>query len=172
MAKLSQFGSLVVPQHYIDGQGVSQSFVKQMQSIFGKDLHASWHAKKRRFIIEQCVEHYRTTAVNADGVVIHDHTCRRSYVWLVRDEATDEFMPLGDRVIQKLHEMETYRQFGTGPEALKRFQAWSAATDQEQAAKKKEEAHGTFQYLRRHNRIIRNKLKILMGRHDWLRPNK
>jgi hypothetical protein len=91
---------------------------------------------------------------------------------MVRDEATNEYMPLGDRVISKLQEMETYRKYGAGPEALARFRAESAAFDRDQAVKKKEDAHGVFQYLKRHNRIVRNKLKTMMGRHDWLRPHK
>jgi len=90
----------------------------------------------------------------------------------VRDEATNEYMPLGDRVIAKLQEMETYRKYGTGPEALARFRAESAAFDRDQAKKTKEDAHSTFEYLKRHNRIVRNKLKMWMARHDWLRPHK
>lgn len=154
----------------------SARFVKQLQSIFGRDLHVSWHVKKQRFVIEQCIEHHADPVPNEDGVVVHNHLCRRIYVWLVRDEddgtEAGGYMPLGDRVIQKLHEMETYRKYGTGPAALARFRAESAAFDRDQAAKKKEDAHDVFQYLKRHNRIVRNKLRTMMSRHDWLRPHK
>jgi hypothetical protein len=172
MTQLAQHEGLLVPAHVLENREPPRAFIKQLQTIFGRDLHVTWHAKKQRFVIEQCIEHCGSRAQEDDGLVLHTHLCRRIYVWLVRDEATDEYMPLGDRVIAKLQEMETYRKYGTGPEALARFRAESAAFDRDQAQKQKEDAHATFQYLKRHNRIVRNKLKMWMGRHDWLRPHK
>jgi hypothetical protein len=172
MSNLVHHEGLIVPAHVIENREPPKEFVKRLQLIFGRDLHVTWHVMKKRFVIEQCIEHCGSRAESADGVVVHTHLCRRVYVWLVRDEATNEYMPLGDRVIAKLQEMETYRKYGTGPEALARFRAESASFDRDQAVKKKEDAHGVFQYLKRHNRIVRNKLKTMMGRHDWLRPHK
>ncbi len=172
MTELTQLGSLVVPKRYVENIEPSQEFIKRLQTTFARDMHVSWHVKKQRFVIEQCIEHYAAAGLNEHGVLVHDHRCRRIYVWLVRDEETDEYMPLGDRVIQRLHEMETYRKYGVGPDALKRFRAESAAFDADQKQRQKEEAHGVFQYLKRHNRIVRNKLKNMMGQHDWLRPHK
>jgi hypothetical protein len=172
MTQLAQHGSLLVPESCLDDRAPSQEFLKRLQTTFGRDLHVTWHVKKRRFVIEQCVQHHANPDPNENGILVHTHVCNRIYVWLVRDEATDEYMPLGDRVIAKLQEMETYRKYGTGPEALARFRAESAAFDRDQAQKQKEDAHSVFEYLKRHNRIVRNKLKLMMARHDWLRPHK
>jgi hypothetical protein len=172
MTELTQLGSLLVPESAVRNIEPSQQFLKQLQSIFGRDMHVTWHATKQRFVIEQCIEHNANPCLNPEGVLSHTHLCRRIYVWLVRDEETDEYMPLCDTVIAKLHEKETYRQYGTGPAALARFRAESAAYDRDQAKKTKEDAHETFAYLKKHNRIVRNKLKMWMGRHDWLRPHK
>jgi hypothetical protein len=171
MTQLAQHGGLLVPAHVVENREPPRDFVRRLQSIFGRDMHVTWHVGKRKFVIEQCIEHF-PNGEGPEGLVIHNHLCRRVYVWLVRDEETNEYMPLTDRVIQKLHEMETYRKYGTGPEALARFRAESAAFDRDQKTKQKEDAHGVFQYLKRHNRIVRNKLKTMMGRHDWLRPHK
>jgi hypothetical protein len=171
MTQLAQLGKLIVPESYLDDLKPSRDFLRRLQQTFGADLHVTWHRKKQRFVIEQCTEH-NASPTRLDGILEHTHVCRRIYVWLVRDEATNEYMPLGDRVIAKLQEMETYRKYGVGEQALARFRAESAAFDRDQAAKKKEDAHGVFQYLKRHNRIVRNKLKTMMGRHDWLRPHK
>jgi hypothetical protein len=170
MTQLAQHGGLIVPAHVVENREPPKEFLRHLQSIFGRDMHVTWHVGKRKFVIEQCVNHQ--AGPMQDGVLVHTHLCQRVYVWLVRDEETNGYMPLTDRVIQKLHEMETYRKYGTGPEALARFRTESAAFDRDQAAKKKEDAHGIFQYLKRHNRIVRNKLKTMMGRHDWLRPHK
>jgi hypothetical protein len=171
MTQLAQLGKLIVPESYLDDLKPSRDFLRRLQQTFGADLHVTWHRKKQRFVIEQCTEH-NASPTRLDGILEHTHVCRRIYIWLVRDEATNEYMPLGDRVIAKLQEMETYRKYGVGEQALARFRAESAAFDRDQAAKKKEDAHGVFQYLKRHNRIVRNKLKTMMGRHDWLRPHK
>jgi hypothetical protein len=172
MTQLTQHEGLILPAHVMENREAPAYFVRQLQTSFGRDLHVTWHAKKQRFVVEQCISHQANSNLNPDGVLVHTHLCSRIYVWLVRDEATDEYMPLGDRVIAKLQEMETYRKYGTGPEALKRFRAESAAFDRDQAQKQKEDAHSVFEYLKRHNRIVRNKLKTMMGRHDWLRPHK
>jgi hypothetical protein len=171
MTQLAQLGKLIVPESYLDDLKPSRDFLRRLQQTFGADLHVTWHRKKQRFVIEQCTEH-NASPTRLDGILEHTHVCRRIYVWLVRDEATNEYMPLGDRVIAKLQEMETYRKYGVGEQALARFRAESAAFDRDQAAKKKEDAHGVFQYLKRHNRIVRNKLKNMMAQHDWLRPHK
>jgi hypothetical protein len=171
MAKLATLGRLLVPEGTVHDMKPSPAFVKRLQSAFDRDLHVTWHVKKQRFVIEQCVEHHSGQALNSDGVLVHDHTCRRIYVWLVQGEQED-YMPLGDSVIAHLQEMETYRRYGTGPAALERFRQESASFDREQERKRKEEAHSVFQYLKRHNRIVRNKLKLMMQKHDWTRVNK
>lgn len=171
MTQLAQLGSLIVPESYLDDLRPSRDFLRRLQQAFGQDLHVTWHRKKKRFVIEQCTRHFGP-AVPVNGVLEHTHICNRVYVWLVRDEATNDYMPLGDRVIARLQEMETYRKYGVGEQALVRFRAESAAFDRDQATKQKEEAHSVFQYLKRHNRIVRNKLKNMMAQHDWLSPHK
>ena len=162
---------LTVPQSCISF--ISDSFVKSLQSIFTPDLCVSWNERKQRYVIEQCIEHQGSSFPNPEGVVEHSHLCRRIYVWLVRDEENgDCYMPLSQRVIEKLHEMETYRKYGTGPDALRRFREESARFDADQAQRQREQAHETMQYAKRHNRISRNRLKLWMERFDWLRPNK
>jgi hypothetical protein len=173
MSQLAMHEGLVVPATCVDENRTPPSwFLRKMQETFAKDMLITWHKKKQRWVIEQCIEHH-PGALFVNGVQEHSHLCRRIYVWLVRHENNgDAYMPLSERVIERLHEMETYRKYGTGPNALAKFRAESAAFDREQEKKKRENAHEIFRYLKRHHRVVRNKLKLLMERHDWLRPNK
>jgi hypothetical protein len=166
-----QLGKLLVPQSYREDQKPSEGFVRKLQSIFGTDLHVEWNPKKMKWVIEQCIQHSFLNADVGDGITHHNHLCQRIYVWLVRDEATDEFMPLCDRVIEKLHEMETYRQFGTGEAALARFRQASKDFDDEQAKKIRESARDMAAHSRKFNRTTWNKFYELFRRHD-MRENK
>ncbi len=98
---------------------------------FDASLTVSWNRLRRRWVIEQCVEHLSPTRE-------HTHICRRVYVWLVQGDA-GEMLPLGEHVFAKLAAMDTWRQ-GYGPEP-KHLERWrrDRADEDEKAREKQEE---------------------------------
>lgn len=140
-------------------------FVKRLQNIFGKSMHVEWNPRKNKWVIEECIGH------NGEVMATHGHLCRRVYVWLVRDEDTDEYMPLNERVIDKLHSMETARRYGTGEAALQRFLIESRNFDENKKQKDEALARETMIHSRKSNRTTFNKFMDLFRRHD-LRPNR
>lgn len=165
-----KIGSIIVPQRFAEHQDPPSGFVRKLQSIFGPDMHVAWNGRKKRWVIEQCVGHNGSDQPNADGVVAHTHLCSRTYVWLVAGEESD-YMPLGDRVIEKLHEKETYRKYGTGEAALERFRRESRNFDEEQQQKQRERSREILRQNSKDNRTYWNKLKMLFERHS-MQPNR
>lgn len=167
----NKLGSLIVPQHVVEDQQPPEAFVRKLQRTFGPDMHVEWNPRKQRWVIEQCVQHHGSDLPNEHGIVPHTQLCRKVYAWLVRDESDDSFMSLCDRVIEKLHEKETYRQFGTGEAALARWRQHSKEFDDAQAAKQRAMIHDVIRHSRKDNRTIVNKFVEMFRRHD-MRPNK
>jgi hypothetical protein len=164
-------GGLLVPQHLVEDQKPPSSFVRRLQGVFGPSMHIEWNMRKQRWVIEECVGHHGSDQSNVDGVVVHTHLCARVYAWLVRDEETDSYMPLCDLVIEKLHEKETYRKYGTGEAALERFRLESARLDDEQKQKEEAFRKDVMKHNRKDNRKQWNWLYTMMKRHD-MRQNK
>jgi hypothetical protein len=150
--------SLVVPQHLVEDRTPDEAFVKRLKAAFGPELHVEWNPKRQRWVIEQCIAH-------SGPIGVHTHLCNRVYVWLVRGD-DNEYMPLCERVIEKLREMETYRKYGTGEAALARFVQESKDFDKEQAYKQKVAAQEQMKYARTHNRTTWNKFWTLFRRHN------
>ena len=167
---LNRLGSLFVPQALIEDQTPPESFVRKLQKTFGPEMHVEWNPRKKRWVIEQCVAHNATIG-QRNGITVHNHLCGRIYVWLVRDENDDSFMPLCDRVIVKLQEIDTTRKYGVGEAALERFRRESNNIDEERQKKFKESVRETMRYSIKHNKSYFNKFFTLFQRHD-LRPNK
>lgn len=159
---------LVVPQHLIEDQTPPNDFMRKLQAAFGPDMHCEWNHKKQRWVIEVCDKH--NGSAEGDGFVKHTHLCQRYYAWLVRDEETDEYMPLCDRVIEKLHEKETWRKYGTGEAALERFRQESKSFDDDQANNQRKMISDVMQHARKENRVTFNKFLDLFRRHD-MRPH-
>lgn len=100
---------------------IPSDFAEKLR-LYNPQLHIEWSEKKKRFLITQCDQHLSATNE-------HTHICRRSYVWLVRDEEDNNaFMPLGDHVIEKLKSFDLRVQ-GYGPEDHARWCADRAAED-------------------------------------------
>lgn len=143
---------------------------------FDKDLLLAWHhppawpkSRPGMWKIEQCIEHHGSFAL--DGNPQHDHTCRRSYVWMVRDE-DGVAMPLGDAVIDHLRAMRAHSEsYGSGERALRNFIAASNRLDDDLENKREERRKEIMDYNGRLNRRQLNQAHDLIQRHD-MRPNK
>ncbi len=137
-----------------------ETFLRRMRQL-DPSLHLSWNGRKHKWLIEQCIEHHAAGA-------LHDHTCRRVYVYLVQAENGDP-MPLSERVLDKLKEIDTQRQ-GYGPD---RLEAWRRDRMNEQLeleARRNEEMRDAIRHSSRYNRRQLLRAVTLMGRHD-LRVN-
>jgi hypothetical protein len=163
---------LSVPQHLVEHQEVPAEFMRRLQSIFGRDMHVEWNPKKQRWVIEVCARHNGSDQPNEHGFVAHTHLCGRYYAWMVQDDDTKEYMPLCDRVIEKLHEKDTSRKYGTGEAALARFRQESKDFDDAQKARDASLARDVIRHSSRDNRSTMNKFIDLFKRHDVTRPNK
>lgn len=75
-------------------------------------LLVTWNPGKRRFVIEQCVQHLAPTTE-------HTHLCGRVYVYLVQDPEGN-MMGLGDAVLQEIRRRDVSRS-GYGPDDLQKW---------------------------------------------------
>lgn len=119
-----------------DGAAVPPGFERRLRQLDPTLMVAVWRPAppvlaahpelegKWRWCIYQCVTHQSTTAEHTDA-------CRRAgcYVWMVQSDA-GEFMPLGDRVLEHLKEMDMARKGYTldarGLDAFRRDAAYRA----------------------------------------------
>lgn len=154
----------------LDAPAVSSQFLRTLQS-YEPSLLITWHAKRRRFMVEQCTEHYDGYGKNEAGHPKHERLCRRVYVCMVEDE-DGGMAPLGPHVIEKLKSIDTAKKYGTGPDALARFLADSDAQQAELTAENERKQNEAIQYSRKHNKNWFQKAWNLIERHDVLRPNK
>lgn len=160
---LIEHESLLLNASTLESREAPEGFYNRLQEILGSDLHVEWNHRRERWVVEQCIEHHAPTKK-------HSHLCRRIYVWLVQGDG-NEFMPLGDRVVEHLQSIETSRKYGTGEAAYSRFVQESRDFDQKQANDARLRSQETMKYARQHNKFEWNKFWTMFKRHS-MKPNK
>ena len=151
------------------------NFNRRLQG-FDSDLLITWHhppawanSRPGMWKIELCTEHHGGFGI--DGRPLHDHTCRRSYVWMVKDK-DGVAMPLSDGVIDHLRAMRAHSEsYGSGARALRNFIQASNSLDEDLENQREERRKEIMDYNGRLNRRQLNQAHNLIQRHD-MRPNK
>lgn len=111
MQEAPSINRIVLPGEQTEAPAIPESF-REMLRKYDPDLLISWNTFRKRFVIEQCVQHL-------SGRPEHTHICRRNYVVIVQD-GEGSMVPLGEGVIQMIAERDNQRR-GYGPQDLARF---------------------------------------------------
>lgn len=163
MSEAQGINRIVLPGQTADQGPAVPNWFRERLRQYDSSLLVSWNRFRRRFVIEQCVEHY------PDGKGEHTHVCRRIYVLLAQDPEGC-MMPLGERVLEMIRERDVAK-VGYGPDELDRFLADAnrvAKAAKEENEKAQDEA---IRYGTRHNRRQLLKAVHLLQQHN-LTPNK
>lgn len=156
MGEVEAINRIVLPgQRSQEGPAIPESFRAQLRQ-YDPDLLVAWNHIKKRFVIEQCVQHA--------GGPEHTHVCGRNFVVLAQDD-DGVMLPLGDRVMEKIKAADVTRA-GYGPEDLAKFlkdQKAVLAADRKDREQKSRDAvtHGS-----RFNRRQLLKAKHLIDQHN------
>ena len=102
---------IVLPGASSEAPAVPEGFREKLRQ-YDPSLLVSWNTFRKRFVIEQCIQHLAPTAE-------HTHICRRIYVLLVQD-GEGCMMPLGEKVMEMIAARDTQKA-GYGPNDLARF---------------------------------------------------
>jgi hypothetical protein len=152
---------IVLPGQTLEGPAIPESFLLQLRQ-YDPSLLVAWNQIKKRFVIEQCVQHLSPGPE-------HSHVCNRNFVVMAQDDE-GVMLPLGDAVMDKIKAADVSRA-GFGPDDLEAFlksQKKILKADQENREKKVDDA---FKHGSRFNKRQLLKAKHLIDQHD-LRPNR
>lgn len=113
MGEVESINRIVLPGQPSEGPAIPESFLESLRQ-YDRSLLVAWNHIRKRFVIEQCTEHY------ADGNA-HSHLCRRIFVLMAQDDE-GVMLPLGDRVMDKIRAADVSKA-GYGPNDLAKFLA-------------------------------------------------
>jgi hypothetical protein len=137
------------------------SFVSRLRA-FDRDLCVSWSPMKRRWVIEQCIEH--------KGGEMHTNLCRKIYVWLCQDPEGD-MVPLGDYVMNHLGEMRANSEkWGEGAQGLENFKRHVRNLDQSLKETRERKIQEINRDNAKDNKRQLEQVRTLMQRHNLTGP--
>lgn len=156
MGEVTPINRIVLPGQSHEGPAIPESFRESLRQ-YDPNLIVAWNTIKKRFVIEQCVEHL------AEGTA-HTHICRRNYVAIAQDDE-GHMLPLGDKVMEMIKARDVLNA-GYGPDDLQKFladQKAAGVAERERISKAQDDAikHGS-----RFNRRQLLKAVSLMQNHS------
>lgn len=156
MGEVTPINRIVLPGQSHEGPAIPDSFRESLRQ-YDPNLMVAWNAIKKRFVIEQCVEHL------AEGTA-HTHICRRNYVAMAQDDE-GTMLPLGDKVMEMIKARDV-AQAGYGPQDLDKFIADQKAIGAAERERLEKEQDKVLRYGSRHNRRQLLKAVHLMQQHS------
>jgi hypothetical protein len=158
-AKASQATQgLILPRNC--GRTVPEWFSQKLRDLDTK-LYVVWNPNIDRWIIARCLR---------PECALSEHKqdeCGATLVMRVESEHFGGYSPLGEHVISKLYEMDTWRKYGSHENLVRVTEAEEARQKEKIAQDQKED----IQHCSRDNRRQMNQLHHLVQQHD-LRLNK
>lgn len=156
MGEVTPINRIVLPGQSHEGPAIPESFRESLRQ-YDPNLIVAWNTIKKRFVIEQCVEHL------AEGTA-HTHICRRNYVAIAQDDE-GVMIPLGDKVIDMIRARDVLNA-GYGPGDLEKFIADQKALGTAERERLEKEQDAVLRYGSRHNRRQLLKAVHLMQQHS------
>jgi hypothetical protein len=156
---VSGINRVVLPGETLDGPAVPDSFSQSLRQ-YDPTLLVTWNARRKRFVVEQCVEH-----LNPASATEHSHLCRRIYVVMAQDEEDQTMIPLGEKVMEMIRARDVTK-LGFGPEDTAKF--IKKATDEivEHTAKVDKKCAEIVRDCRKDNKRQLRKAIHLMQQHS------
>jgi hypothetical protein len=154
---VSGINRVVLPGETLDGPAIPDSFRESLRQ-YDATLLVTWNARRKRFVIEQCIEHLAATAE-------HTHVCRRQYVCMAQDDEDKSMLPLGDKVMDLIRARDVSR-LGFGPEDTQKFIAKAAGEQAAHAADIEEKRAEIIRDGGKDNKIQLRKALHLIQQHS------